>query len=89
MSKRLSELYGTDVYSVGGEYVGRVEEVILNLEKGSVMSLCFKHFKESSNDEIKRILKEDSVSFDTVSTVGDIVLVKNKPTRRPKEGGAR
>ena len=48
MTKRISSLYGMDVFSLKGEYVGKVQDVILNLEKGSIMSMCLKPFRESS-----------------------------------------
>jgi sporulation protein YlmC with PRC-barrel domain len=85
MTKRISSLYGMDVFSLKGEYVGKVQDVILNLEKGSIMSMCLKPFRESSTDsaEVKRILKEESISYDNVSTVGEVVLVKTKPAREP------
>ncbi len=83
MTKRLSEFYGLDIYSIRGEYVGRVEEIILNLEKGVVMSLCLKPLKEISagSNEVKRVLKEDSVGYDAVTAVDEVVLIKNKPVR--------
>jgi sporulation protein YlmC with PRC-barrel domain len=86
MTKRISEFYGLDVYSVKGEYVGKVEEVILNLEKGVIMNLCLKPLKDASAEptEVKRILQEDSISYDTVSAADEVVLIKSKPVKGPK-----
>jgi sporulation protein YlmC with PRC-barrel domain len=84
MSKRLSELYGLDMYTVKGEYVGKVEDVILNLETGGIMSLCLKPLKgalSTDPNEMKRILKEENISYDNVEAVSEIVLVKSKPVR--------
>lgn len=83
MSKRLSEFYGLDIYTVKGEYVGKVEDVILNLEKGVVMSICLKPLREISTDstEVKRILKEENISYENVNSVGEIILVKSKPVK--------
>ena len=39
MSKKLSSLYGLDIYSTNGGYMGKVEDILLNLEEGIVMSL--------------------------------------------------
>lgn len=85
MTKRISKLYGMDVFSLKGECVGKVEDVILNLEKGNILSLCLKPFREFSMDsvEVRRILKEECVSYDNVSTVGEVVLIKNKPVKEP------
>lgn len=84
MSKRLSELYGMDVYSLNAELIGRVEEVILNLEKGGIMRLCLKPFRGDtlSGDEVKRILQQESISYEDVSQVSDIVLINKPPALR-------
>lgn len=86
MSKRLSELYGMDIYTQKAEYIGKVEDVILNLDKGEVMRLCLKSFRGGSlsNDEVRKVLQEESVSYDDVVEVGDIILV-SKPPSAPKK----
>ena len=86
MSKRLSELYGLTIYTNKGQYVGRVEDIIVNIEKGEVMCLTLKSFKSvrEGGEEIRRVLKEESVSYDDVVEVGDIVLVSKVPTPSPK-----
>lgn len=82
MSKRLSEFYGMDVYTQKAMYVGKVEDVILNLEKGEIMRLSTKPFKGDylSSDEIKKILQVESIPYDDVLEVGDIVLVQKAAT---------
>lgn len=82
MSKRLSELYGMDVYTVKANYVGKVEDVILNLEKGEVMRLSLRPFKGGMlpSDEVKKILQAESISYADVGEVGDIVLINKAPT---------
>jgi sporulation protein YlmC with PRC-barrel domain len=48
------------------------------------MSLCLKPLKGAlSTDpgEMKRILKEENISYDNVEAVSEIVLVKSKPVR--------
>jgi sporulation protein YlmC with PRC-barrel domain len=86
MGTRLSELYGMDIYTQKAQYVGKVEDVILNLEQGEIMRLCLRSFRDSglSNDEVRRVIQEDSVSYDEVVEVGDIVLVQKAPT--PQKG---
>ncbi|HDN83354.1 MAG TPA: hypothetical protein ENG50_03205 [Candidatus Altiarchaeales archaeon] len=81
MSKRLSELYGMEIFTEKAEHVGRVEEIILNLEKGEVMQLVLRPLrsKSLSGTEIRRILQEESIPFSDVVRVGDIVIVKKSP----------
>lgn len=81
MSKRLSQLYGTNIYTEKAEFVGRVEDVILNIDKGEVMRLCLKSFKGKGlpSEEVKKILQEESIGYNEVSKVGDIILCKKNP----------
>jgi len=82
MGKRLSELYGMDIYTQKAQYVGKVEDVILNVDKGEVMRLCLQSFRGGglSRDDINRVLQEESVSYDEVIEVGDIILVQKAPS---------
>ncbi len=81
MSKRLSELYGMDIYTQKAQYVGKVEDVILNLDKGEVMRLSLKSFRGGGlpSDEVRRVLQEQSISYDDVVEVGDIILTSKPP----------
>ncbi len=89
MGKRLSELYGMDIYTQKAQYVGKVEDVILNLDKGEVMRLCLKSFKGGglSNEDVRKVLQEDSISYDDVVEVGDIIIIQKAPAS-PKSRAA-
>jgi len=82
MGKRLSELYGMDIYTIKAQYVGQVQDVILNLDKGEVMTLCLKSFRGGglASEEVRKVLQEDSISYDEVVEVGDIILVQKPPS---------
>ncbi|HHQ44906.1 MAG TPA: hypothetical protein ENN13_02060 [Candidatus Altiarchaeales archaeon] len=84
MSKRLSELYGMEIFTTKGQQVGRVEDVILNVEEGEVMRLSLRSFKGANvpTEEVRKILTEDSISYDEVVEVGDIILVEKAPSVR-------
>jgi sporulation protein YlmC with PRC-barrel domain len=88
MSKRLSELYGMDIYTMKGLYVGKVEDVILNLEKGEVMRVSLKSFRGGvfSGDNVRQILREESIPYEEVAEVGDIVLIHKTPQRSRSKG---
>lgn len=81
MSKRLSGLYGLGVYTEKAEYIGKVEEVILNIEKGEILWLSLESFKNRPlpNEDIKRILQQGSVPYTEVVQAGDIVICKRNP----------
>lgn len=88
MSTRLSQLYGKDIFTKKAEYVGKVEDVILNLETNEVMRLCLRSFKAKTlpDTEVKRILQTESIGYNDIIEVGDIVICKKNPKiegRRP------
>jgi len=83
MSKRVSELYGMDIYTTKAAYVGTVEDVILNLEKGEVMRLSLKPFKGGvmPGEVVKQILTSESIPYSDVIEVGEIILVETSPVK--------
>ena len=86
MSKRLSDNYGMDIYTQKASYVGKVEDIILNLEKGDIMRLSLKPLRGdvSSNEDVKRILQQESIPYNEVLEVGDVILVEKSPTPNKK-----
>ncbi len=84
MAKRLSSIYGLNIYSTEAEYVGEVHDVILNLDKGSIMNLCLAPLKKVDPTQVRDILTKDSVPYEDVTAVNDIILIKNKPTKQKK-----
>jgi sporulation protein YlmC with PRC-barrel domain len=87
MSKRLSQLYGMDVYTEKAGHVGRVEDVILNLEKGEVMRLSLKSFKARTlpSDDVRRIIQEESIGYNDVVRAGDIIICRKNPMKEGKK----
>lgn len=83
MGKKLSQFYGLGIYTEKAEYVGRVEDVILNTTRGEIIWLSLKSFKgkELSNEDIKQILQENSIPYTEVVQVGDIVICKRNPKK--------
>lgn len=84
---RLSELYGKEIYTQRGMYVDKVEDIILDIKKGEVMQLCFKPLKgaELSAEDGKKILQRESIGYNEVLAVDDIILCQKSPSvpRKP------
>lgn len=82
MSIKISELYGTEIYTAKAKHLGKIEDIILNLQKGEIMRITLAPLKSGflSKSKVEEILKENSVGYQDVEEVGDIVLVK--PTVR-------
>lgn len=75
MTMRLSRLYGMDIYSDAGKYLGRVIDLILDLEKGEVVRITMQPLVAVSREEARRILREASVLYKNVKSVEDVVVV--------------
>ncbi len=79
MVMNLSELYGMDIYTEDARYLGKVNDVIINIETGKIVRLTTEPLRAVSKEAAKRILKEHSVLYKYVKSVGDIVLVGKTP----------
>jgi len=75
-----------DIYTEQAEYVGRVEDIILNLEKGEIMRLTLKSFKARRlpSEEVRKILQEESIGYPEIVRVGDIMICKKNPRKTKK-----
>jgi sporulation protein YlmC with PRC-barrel domain len=80
MTMRLSRLYGMDIYSDGGKYLGRVIDLIMDLEKGEVVRMTMQPLTAISRDEARRVLREASVLYKNVKSVEDVVVVTRGST---------
>jgi sporulation protein YlmC with PRC-barrel domain len=91
MSKRLSEIYGMDIYTEKAEYVGQVRDIILNLEKGDIMQLSLRPLRGEIGLDIRRALQQETIPYNEIHKVGDIIICKKNPLRegRTREAGVQ
>lgn len=75
MVMKVSKIYGMDIYTDGGKFLGRVQEILVDLEKGEVIRLTMEPLNSVSKDEAKRILRDKSVLYKSVKSVEDVVVV--------------
>lgn len=80
----VSELYGLDIYNDEAKYLGKVNDVILNLESGKIVRLTTEPLRAVSKDRAKAVLKDKSVLYKNVISVGEIVIV-GKGSNAPDE----
>jgi len=83
MSLKLSRLYGMDIYSDGGKYLGRAQEIILDLEKGEILRITLEPLQAVTREDAKRILREKSILYKNVKSVEDVIMVTGKPMAGP------
>ena len=75
MSIRLSKMYGMDIFSGEAGYIGRVNDMIINIEAGEVVRLTTVPLRDIMQSDAKNILQKNSVLFKRVKSVKDIVLI--------------
>ena len=75
MTVKVSKIYGMDIDTDGGKFLGRVQEILLDLEKGEVIRLTMEPLNSVSKDEANRILRDKSVLYTSVKSVEDVVVV--------------
>lgn len=81
MTSRVSEVYGKPIYSEDGEKIGKVKDVILDMEEGKADRLTIEEMEGVSKRQLKKLLKEKTINYDNVESVGDIVLLGNNIRR--------
>ncbi|MDE1798171.1 MAG: PRC-barrel domain-containing protein [Candidatus Micrarchaeota archaeon] len=75
MAMKVSKIYGMDIYTDGGKFLGRVQDILIDLEQGKIVRMVMEPLSSVSKDEAKRILKEKSVLYSSVKSVEDVVVV--------------
>ena len=85
MTIKLSQLYGMSIYRDDATYIGKVQDIILNLETGEVVRLITQPLKSIDKESAKKILREKSVLYKNVKSVKDIIIVKQKKAEEDYE----
>ena len=75
MSTKVSKIYGMDIYTDSGKFLGRVQDILIDLEQGKIVRVAMEPLANVSKDEAKRILREKSVLYSSVKSVEDVVVV--------------
>ncbi len=79
--KRLSQLFGIDVYGVDGNYKGKIYDLVVNLESGCVETMTFEPLKVRTKQDAKKIITEKSAPYKNVVAVRDIIIISSKSVR--------
>jgi len=72
MTVKLSKLYGMEIFTDGGKYVGTAQDFVVDMEAGEVARVLLESFSTSKG---KEILKEKSVLYKNVKSVEDVMVV--------------
>ncbi|MBI4214942.1 PRC-barrel domain-containing protein [archaeon] len=76
MTLRASRLYGLDIYDTEGGYIGKVNDLVLNLEKGEIIRITTEPLRATlTKDELPDILQKKSLLYRRVASAKDILIV--------------
>lgn len=75
MSVRLGKLYGMDIFSDAGRYLGKVFDIVVDVEKGEIVRLTLESIHAASREEAQRIIREKTILYKNVKSVEDVVVV--------------
>lgn len=75
-----------DIYTDGGRFLGKVQDVIIDLESGEVVRLTMDPLNSVSKEEAKKILRDRSVLFKSVKSIEDVVVVAKGAAAGPQPG---
>jgi len=86
----LSSLYGQDIYTDRGVYVGKIEDVSVDIKEKRISGLAVRDINPNAFDVGKR--KGVIIPYRWVTAIGDIVLIKHVRRRiaeKEEEEGER
>lgn len=74
MTTKLSRMYGMDIFTDTGKFVGNAQEFIIDTESGEVVRILLEPLP-SSKEDAKKVIREKSVSYKNVKSVEDVIVV--------------
>lgn len=82
--RRLSELPGMDVYTDQAKMLGKAYDFIIDLQKGEIARITIAPI-ESLAGMSPQWIKQNTISYHNIVSVGDIIVVSSKPREEPVE----
>jgi sporulation protein YlmC with PRC-barrel domain len=64
-----------DIFSDSGKYLGKVYDIIVDVEKGEVVRLTLESIHTASREDAQRIIKEKTVLYKNVRSLEDVIVV--------------
>jgi len=79
MGTKLSRLYGMDIFSDTGKFIGNAQDFIVDLEGGEVSRILLESLPGGKEDA-KKALREKSILYKNVKSVEDVIVVTKGPS---------
>lgn len=74
MSTKLSRMYGMDIFTDSGKFLGNAQDFIVDMEAGEVSRILLEQIPYSKEDA-RKVLREKSVLYKNVKSVEDVIVV--------------
>ena len=74
MTTKLSRMYGMDIFTDGGKFLGNAQDFIINLGSGEVSRVLTEHLP-STKEDLKRSLNKTSIFYKNVKSVEDVMVI--------------
>lgn len=84
MSTKLSRMYGMDIFTDSGKFLGNAQDFIIDVESGEVSRILIEQLP-SSKDDAKRAIREKSILYSNVKSVEDVIVVTKGPAQAAEE----
>ncbi len=78
MTARLSKLYGMDIFTDSGKFIGNAQDFIVDLETGEVSRILLEPIP-SGKEDAKKSLRDKSILYKNVKSVEDVIVVTKGP----------
>jgi sporulation protein YlmC with PRC-barrel domain len=79
MTTKLSRLYGMDIFTDAGKFIGNANDFIVDFESGEVSRILLEQLP-TGKDDAKRALREKSVLYKNVKSVEDVIVITKGPS---------
>lgn len=84
--KNVTDMFGKDVFTLKGQYCGRISNMKMDLAKFRIQSLMLEIARGSFLSSLIGSKKGIIVPYNFVESIGDVVIIKNiSPTTMPEE----
>ncbi len=74
MTTKLSRLYGMDIFTDSGKFIGNAQDFIVDLESGEVSRILIEPLP-SGKEDARKALREKSIMYKNVKSVEDVIVV--------------
>jgi sporulation protein YlmC with PRC-barrel domain len=74
MTTKLSRMYGMDILTDSGKFIGKAEDFVLDMEGGEVSRILLEQLPPGKDDARKALLQK-SILHKNVKSVDDVIVV--------------